>query len=142
MKNPGLSLLAVIVTRGSSNNLFQVATLVRAATALEWPVRVLFRDDAALKLARDRINRDEWSALYKPIADALAERLHAADFADMSTFLRDAKEHGDDVRFWVCQDSLSDGQLAVEDLPTSIDGCMSAEEFAAATVNTWATLTF
>jgi len=28
--------LAVIATRGHANDLFQVATLIRAATALEW----------------------------------------------------------------------------------------------------------
>src|SRR5262245_8714730 len=35
--------LAIVATRGTSNNIFQVATLVRAATALEMTVDVLFQ---------------------------------------------------------------------------------------------------
>src|SRR5437762_6904721 len=57
-------ILAIVVTRGTSNNLFQVATLVRAATALEMGVRVLFKAEAAQKLRKDRIKVPEWAPVY------------------------------------------------------------------------------
>src|SRR4051812_45525686 len=89
--------LLVTVSRGTSNNLFQVATLVRAATALEAAVDVLFQGSALRKLAPSRLSEPEWSSLYARVAPSLAERLRSADFSDMETFLRDAKEHGDEV---------------------------------------------
>lgn len=120
--------LAVVVTRGSSNNLFQVATLVRAATALEASVRVLFRGEAVAKLARSRINADDWSPAYDPIKAELAGRLKAADFVDMESFLRDAKEHGDDVQLWVSAEALAQHGLQLSDLVSTVDGAASDAE--------------
>ena len=121
--------LAVIVTRGSTNNLFQAATLVRAATALDYAVDVLFRDEALVKLRRDRLNLAEWSAAYAPVRENLEERLRAAEFTDMETFLRDAKEHGDAVRFWACTDTLAAEQLTLEKLVPLVDGAITLESF-------------
>ena len=125
-----LGVLAVEVTRGSSNNLFQVATLVRAATAVEATVRVFFRGAAVRKLARDRINLDEWSPIYAAVRDSLQERLLAADFSDMESFLQDAKEHGDEVQFWVSEETLRTEGLTLEHLVSSIDGALSERDFA------------
>ena len=122
--------LAIVVTRGTSNSLFQAATLVRAATAIEWAVRVLFRDGAALKLTRERVNTDEWASIYTPVLDQLGARLKAADFVDMESFLRDAKEHGDDVRFWASEETFSAYGLSAADLIPCIDGTMGEVEFA------------
>jgi peroxiredoxin family protein len=110
------------VTRGTSNNLFQVATLVRAATALEVTVDVLFCDGALALLRRDRINEPAWSAAYAAILPALQKRLHDADFVDMERFLRDAKEHGDAVRYWACSETMAEAQLSLADLTTLLDG--------------------
>ncbi len=126
---PVLRSLAVIATRGTSNNLFQVATLVRAATALGTTVEVLFRDAALTKLRRDRINAPEWSDAYSAVDSELTDRLRAADFVDMESFLRDAKQHGDDVHYWACAESLVDVQL--DDLTPLIDGPRSVAEFDA-----------
>ncbi len=119
--------LAIVATRGTSNNLFQVATLVRAATALGTTVEVLFRDAALTKLRRDRINATEWSDAYAAVEPELADRLRAADFVDMESFLRDAKQHGDDVHYWACAESLVDVQL--DDLTPLIDGPRSVAQF-------------
>lgn len=122
----------MVVTRGTSNNLFQAATLVRAATTLDVAVEVLFRDDALLKLRRERINLAEWAPVYAVVLPQLEERLRAADFTDMETFLRDAKEHGDRVRFWACSETLAARKLSLDELTPVLDGERSAEMFLAA----------
>ena len=121
--------LAVEVTRGTSNNLFQVATLVRAATTIDATVDVLFRGDALRKLARSRIDTDEWSEAYEAVHDELLHRLHAAEFCDMTTFLRDAKEHGDHVSYWACAEDLDTSALQLVDLAPIVDGTRSADAF-------------
>lgn len=138
----GIGTLAITVTRGSSNNLFQVATLVRAATALEASVRVLFRSAAVQKLTRDRVNAEDWSPAYRPVVADLAQRLRAADFVDMESFLRDAKEHGDDVRFWASRESLMAAGLEVADLVGSIDEALTDAEFAEIVRHADVSLTF
>ena len=126
---PLLGRLAVEVTRGSSNNLFQVATLVRAATAVEATVQVFFRGDAVPKVRQDRINLDEWSPIYDSVQSSLQERLLAADFVDMESYLRDAKEHGDEVQFWVSEQTLQKENLTLDLLVPSIDGALSDRAF-------------
>jgi predicted peroxiredoxin len=121
--------LAVITTRGHTNDLFQVATLVRAATALEWQVDVFFRDDAVHRLTRAAIDAWEWSSVYDAVQSDLAQRLTAADFERMETFLRDAKTHGDFVTFAVDADSLQERGIAVDQLTSLVDGVATAEEF-------------
>src|SRR3954470_23613381 len=126
---PRLRALAVVATRGSSNNLFQVATLVRAATALDSTVDVLFRDAALAKLQANRINEPEWSATYGVVEAALSDRLRAAEFTDMASFLRDAKEHGDHVHFWACRETLDNADYDLADLTSLIDAATGAQEF-------------
>jgi predicted peroxiredoxin len=134
--------IAIVATRGTSNNLFQVATLVRAATALEMGVRVLFKDEAAQKLHKDRIKVPEWAAVYARVEPQLMERLRAADFEEMDTFLRDAKEHGDDVEFWVAQETLDDRHLELADLIDLIDGAIAEATFRELADPALALLTF
>jgi len=124
-----LEKLAVVVSRGTSNNLFQVATLIRAATALEATVEVFFRDAALLKLRSDRINRPEWSPAYTAVMSTLVDRLRAADFTDMETFLRDAKEHGDVVHYWASSETLQREGLALDQLTALLDGERSEASF-------------
>ena len=117
-----LNRLAIAVSRGTSNNLFQVATLVRAATALGVTVDVLFRDDALLKLDNSRLNEPEWSPAYAAVAPSLAQRLRAADFTDMETFLRDAKEHGDAVHYWASSETVVRQHVVLGELTQLLDG--------------------
>ena len=134
--------LAVLVTRGTSNNLFQVATLVRAATALGARVDVLFRGDALAKLAADRVDVSEWAPVYASVQADLEGRLRAAEFVDMESFLRDAKQHGDEVRFWASAESLSDLGLDYRRLISLIDGAISMTDFDEASHEADAILTF
>ncbi len=126
---PSARTLAIIVTRGTSNNLFQVATLVRAATALEMAVRVFFKGAAAGKLGRERVNLPEWAPVYARIEPKLMERLRAAEFEDMETFLQEAKQHGDDVEFWVAQETVDDRQLDLGDVSELVDGAITEAAF-------------
>jgi peroxiredoxin family protein len=137
-----LTRLSIVVSRGTSNNLFQVATLVRAATALEASVDVLFRDTALLKLEQRRINEPEWSSAYAAIEHSLAERLRAADFTDMETFLRDAKEHGDAVAFWASSQTLRREAIRLDQLVPSLDGERDEQDFLAAARGADALLSF
>lgn len=121
--------LSVIVTRGTTNNLFQVATLVRAATALDATVEVLFQDDALRKLDRARINVPEWSTAYAVVEPQLLERLRAADFTDLESFLRDAKEHGDVVHYWACVETLRAGAVNPEEITPVLDGALTTTDF-------------
>jgi hypothetical protein len=108
-----------------------VATLVRAATALEVSVEVLFRDAALSKLERGRVNEPDWSPTYAAVEPALAARLRAADFTDMETFLRDAKEHGDAVAFWASSETLRRGTLGMDQLIPLFDGKRHDDDFIA-----------
>jgi peroxiredoxin family protein len=129
VSSPESVALAIVVTRGTSNNLFQVATLVRAATALEMPVRVLFEGEAVLKLGRSGVSRDEWAEVYAPVLKELGERLAAAEFESMEQFLRDAREHGEDVRFWASAETMTSTGTVLDDLVASVDGARSRADF-------------
>jgi peroxiredoxin family protein len=137
-----LTRLAIVVSRGTSNNLFQVATLIRAATALDAAVEVLFRDAALLKLDYRRINESEWSASYAAVESHLAERLRAADFTDMETFLRDAKQHGDAVHYWASSETVARDGIALDNLTSLLDGQRKEADFAADAHGADALLTF
>jgi hypothetical protein len=134
--------LAIGVTRASSNNLFQVATLVRAATALDLSVQVLFRGASVGKLTRDRVNVEEWSHIYAPVLEGLMERLRAADFADMETFLRDAKEHGDHVHYWVSREVIEAEGITLDKLIGSVDGSLRERVFDQVAAAAGISLTF
>jgi hypothetical protein len=61
--------------------------------------------------------------------DGLDERLGAADFTDMESFLRDAKQHGDDVHFWAGSDSLAFSDYTLDDLTPLLDGERTSADF-------------
>jgi predicted peroxiredoxin len=57
------------------------------------------------------------------------ERLRVADFEDLQSFLRDSKEHGDDVRFFACTSSMYMAGIKEEDLIPEIDSVRTLTEF-------------
>lgn len=122
--------VAIIVSRGSFNNLVQVATLIRSLTSSpETAVRVFFRDEALLKLTKARIHETNFSEAYRGLEEHVLARLRAADFEDLQTFLRDAKEHGDEVTFLACASSMYMCGLHEEDLIPEIDALMTLTQF-------------
>lgn len=62
----------------------------------------------------------------------LRERLRAAEFEDLETFLRDAKEHGDEVQYWVSREALEAAGITVSQLVECVDGAMAEEDFVQA----------
>ena len=136
-------MLAIIVTRGTFNNLVQVATLIRTAAGDGTPVRVLFRDAALLAVRKDRIDAVEFSPEFEGREAVTLELLRAADFEDLQSFLRDAKEHGDDVRYYACTSSMYYCDTTMEDLIPEIDGPRPLATFLAEDVRAATTvLTF
>ena len=121
--------LAILVTNGSFNNLLQVATLVRAAAGSGTIVRVLFRDAAVLSLRRDRVASLPFSADFAGREAATLELLRAAEFDDLPAFLREAKEHGDDVKLYACTSSMYYCDTTASDLIPEIDAPRSLSAF-------------
>jgi peroxiredoxin family protein len=123
--------LAIIVAGGSFNNLVQVATLVRSAAGAGSSVRVLFRDAAVLSLRRDRVDSLAFSPEFAGREEATLALLQAADFEDLAAFLRDAKEHGDDVKLYACTSSLYYCDTQPDELIEAIDGPRALSAFLA-----------
>ncbi len=121
--------LAIIVTNGSFNNLVQVATLIRAAAGAGMAVRVLFRDAALLSLRRDRIATLAFSPEFAGREAATLALLQDADFEDLPRFLRDAKEHGEDVKLYACTSSLYYCDTQLDELIPEIDGPRTLQAF-------------
>ena len=112
--------LAIIVSGGSTNNLIQVLTLLMAAVHADMKVRVLFRDEAVLRLTPAAFNRLDFSAAYAPDAAGVQQRLKQLDLTDLHKLCRDIKASGD-VRYYVCSSSLAICGLKQEDLIPEID---------------------
>ena len=112
--------LAVIVSRGSTNNFIQVLTLLMAAVHSELKVRVLFRDEAVFRLRPQAINATELSEAYAHGPSGVEQRLKTLDLADLHKLCRDIKASGD-VKYYVCSSSLAICGLKQEDLIEEID---------------------
>lgn len=120
--------LAVIVTRGSYNNLLQACELVRIAAAAGTQVSVLFRDEAASKLTTDKVKDLAFSTAYKGRESKVRDMLRERKRNDLSTILREIKETGD-VKFSICRDSIEYFELTVEQLLPELDEVQKAEAF-------------
>jgi peroxiredoxin family protein len=122
--------VAVIVSLGTFNNLFQVSTLIRALTAsAEAAVRVFFRDESVLKLRKDRINDVNFSDAVRGQEAQVLQRLREADFTDLQSFLRDSKEHGEDVKLFTCTSSMYMYGVREEDVIPEVDGPRTLTDF-------------
>jgi len=120
----------VIVSRGSFNNLFQVSMLVRAlAASTDNAVRVFFRDESVLKVTKARVNDLNFSEGGWGREGEILARLREADFTDLHSFMRDSKEHGDDVKFFACTSSMYMYGVKEEELVPEIDGLRTLLEF-------------
>ena len=112
--------LAIIVSRGSTNNFIQVLSLLMAAVHSDIAVRVFFRDEAVFRLRPEAINRLELSEAYAHDAAGVAQRLHKHDLTDVHKLLRDIKASGD-VTYYVCSSSLAVCGLKQAQLIPEID---------------------
>ena len=120
--------LAVIVTRGTYNNLLQACELVRIAALAGTRVSVLFRDEAAGKLTHDKVKELSLSEGYRGREVRLRELLRERKLHDLPAMLRETKEKGD-VKFSVCRDSVEYFDLRVEQLISELDEVQSVDAF-------------
>jgi peroxiredoxin family protein len=120
--------LAVIVTRGTYNNLLQACELVRSAALAGTRVSVLFRDEAAGKLTHDKVKELSFSEGYRGREARLRELLRERKLHDLPAILRETKEKGD-VKFSVCRDSVEYFDLRVEQLISEVDEVQSVDAF-------------
>lgn len=112
--------LALVVTRGSHNNLAQVASLIMGAAVSDVAVRVLFRDEAVLNLTKARAGCIPLSQAYEGIEGETRERYQKARMDDIRTMLREAKQEGD-VKLYACTSSLFLCGVDPKDLIPEID---------------------
>jgi peroxiredoxin family protein len=120
--------LAVIVTRGSYNNLLQACELARIATIAGTQVSVFFRDEAALRLTQDKVKDMVFSEAYKGRDAHMREVLRSRGKHDLPAILREIKEKGD-AKFSVCRDSLDLLEITVEKLIPELDEVQAADAF-------------
>ncbi|TAJ29977.1 MAG: hypothetical protein EPO64_03425 [Nitrospirae bacterium] len=120
--------LAVIVTRGSYNNLLQACELVRIAASAGTRVSVLFRDEAASKLTTGKVKELAFSDAYRGRESRVRDLLKERARHDLPSILRDIKETGD-VKFSICRDSIEYFELTVDQLLPELDEVQKAEAF-------------
>ncbi len=123
-----LTSLAVIVSRGETNNLVQVATLLMAAVASGVAVRVFFRDEAVFRITREGAATVTFSAGYRGREAETRARLAAQGLDDLPALLASVKEAGD-ARLWACSSSLAVCGVDAAALLPVIDGVRGLTAF-------------
>lgn len=112
--------LAIIVSRGSTNNLIQVLTLLMAAVHANIKARVFFRDESLFRLTPSAMNQASFSEAYAADPGGLSQRLKKLDLQDLHKLARDIKASGD-VKYYACSSSLAICGLTREQLIPEID---------------------
>lgn len=120
--------LAIIVTRGSYNNLLQACELARIATAGGTQVSLLFRDEAVARMTNDKVRDVALSEAYKGRESRVQEMLRERELNDLPFMLRGIKEQGD-AKFSVCRDSIEYFEIGVEKLIPELDEVQKLEAF-------------
>ena len=120
--------VAVIITRGGWNNLFQACEWIILAAASGMEVSGYFRDEAAGRMTRAKIKELTMSPDYRGREAFVRDLLKKENKADLSKIMQTAKETGN-VKFSVCKDSLKYFDLRVEELIPELDEVQTAESF-------------
>jgi peroxiredoxin family protein len=120
--------MAVIITRGGWNNLFQGCEWIALAAASGIEVSGYFRDEAAGRMTTAKIKELTMSPDYRGREAFVRDLLKKENKADLSKLMQTAKETGN-VKFSVCTDSLKYFNLKVEELIPELDEVQTAEAF-------------
>lgn len=120
--------IAVIITRGGWNNLFQACEWIALAAASGIEVSGYFRDEAAGRMTKTKIKELTMSPEFKGREGFVRELLKKEDKADLSKLMQTSKEKGN-VKFSVCTDSLKYFGVKVEELIPELDEVQTAESF-------------
>lgn len=120
--------IAVIITRGGWNNLFQACEWIALAAASGIEVSGYFRDEAAGRMTKTQIKELTMSPGFKGREGFVRDLLKKEDKADLSKLMQTSKEKGN-VKFSVCTDSLKYFGVKVEELIPELDEVQTAEAF-------------
>ncbi len=120
--------LAVIVTRGTYNNLLQACEIARIAVEAGTQVSLLFRDEAVARLTNAKVREMVLSDVFKGRESQVRDMYRERKLDDLPAILRDIKEKGD-AKFSVCRDSIEYFDIRVEDLIPEFDEVQRAEVF-------------
>ena len=120
--------LALIVTRGSYNNMLQACRLARIAVEAGTQVSLFFRDEAAAKLTHDKVKEMTFTEGYRGRESKVRDMLRQQKLDDLPALLREMKEKGD-AKFSVCRDSIEYFDVSVDRLIPELDEVQKAEAF-------------
>ncbi|GJL57926.1 MAG: hypothetical protein NPIRA03_07830 [Nitrospirales bacterium] len=120
--------IAVIITRGGWNNLFQACEWIALAAASGIEVSGYFRDEAAGRMTKTKIKELTMSPEFKGREGFVRELMKKENKADLSKLMQTSKEKGN-VKFSVCTDSLKYFGVKVEELIPELDEVQTAEAF-------------
>ena len=110
----------MIVSRGSHNSVVTALTMMMASAVCEMSVRVFFRDEAVLKLSRQRIGEFNLSEAYRGMEVQVRKNFEAAGMLDLQKAFQDLKQQGD-VKLFACTSSRALAGVAAEELIPEID---------------------
>ena len=127
--------LAVIVSRGQHNNLVQVCTLLMACVVSDIKVRVFVRDEAVLKLTKQRVGEINLSDAFRGMEGAVKERLAKHKLADLRALLADVKSQGD-ITIAACTSSMAICGVTQDDLIPEVDEVRGLTSFLLEEVGT------
>ncbi|MEO8324926.1 MAG: DsrE/DsrF/DrsH-like family protein [Nitrospirota bacterium] len=120
--------IAVIITKGGWNNLFQACEWIALAAASGMEVSGYFRDEAAGRMTKDKIKELTMSPDYRGREGFVRDLLKNENKADLPKMMQTSKEKGN-VKFSVCRDSLKYFGVNVEELIPELDEVQTAEAF-------------
>jgi peroxiredoxin family protein len=120
--------LAVIVSRGETNTLVQVATLLMAAVGSGCSVRVFFRDEAIFGITREGVKTIRFSDGYHGREAEVSTRLAQQGLDDIAGLFAQIKEVGD-AKLWACSSSMAICGARSDDLLPVIDGVRGLTAF-------------
>ena len=86
--------LAMIVTRGTYNNLLQACQIARTAVESGTRVSVFFRDEAVARLALDTVHELTFTEAYRGREVKVRTLLKERKLHDLPLLLRELKEKG------------------------------------------------
>ena len=120
--------LAIIVTRGTYNNILQACQLARIAAESGTRVSILFRDEAVARLTVDKVHELTFTEAYRGREVKVRNLWKDRKLHDLSLLLREIKERGD-TKFSICRDSIEYFDIPVEKLIPELDEVQRVEAF-------------
>ncbi|MEP6887502.1 MAG: DsrE family protein [Nitrospirales bacterium] len=120
--------LAMIVTRGTYNNILQACQLACIAVESGIRVSILFRDEAVARLTVDKVHELTFTEAYRGREVKVRNLWKDRKLHDLPLLLREIKEKGD-AKFSVCRDSIEYFDIPVEKLIPELDEVQRVEAF-------------